>query len=154
MTINSLLLVLMAWSVLVWVGGAITGQIWMFRAGQRRDFQLRATLIPYINWIIRTVYIPMASTALTCGLILIWRLDIPFATPWIAFPLSVFFVTIIVGSVYSLPEYGRLITLLDHGTPHDKRIHQRIELAAWVNRIELLFVLLAIGGLVAQIPIE
>jgi uncharacterized membrane protein len=150
MTLNTLLLILMACSIIIWVGGAITGQIWMFRAGQRGDMQLRAALIPYINWIIRFVYIPMASIAGTCGILLVWRSGLPFTTPWILFPLLVFITTIIVGSVYSLPEYSRLVTLLRAGDERDPVLQRRIEIAAWVNRIELLLVLIGVIGIIGQ----
>lgn len=150
MTLNAILAALMACGIIIWVGGAITGQIWMFRARQLGDLQLRATLIPYINWIIRTIYIPMASVVGTCGLLLAWRSEISLTTPWVLFPMIVFIGTIIVGSAYSLPEYARLVTLLQDGNLRDPAIQRRIEVAAWVNRIELFLVLIGLIGIIVQ----
>lgn len=45
-------------STMVWVGGAVTGQIWMARARLTDDHATRAMLLPQINWIIRRVYTP------------------------------------------------------------------------------------------------
>ena len=150
MTFNTMLLALMACCLIIWVGGAITGQIWMFRAGQRGDLTLRAALIPYINWIIRFVYIPMSATAFTCGLLLAWRNGIPFTTPWLLFPVVVFLTTVLVGSIYSLPEYGRLTALLRDSNGRDPAIQRRIEVTAWVNRGELLLVLISLIGIIVQ----
>lgn len=150
MTLNTVLLALIACCLMIWVGGAITGQIWMFRAGRQGDLALRAALIPYIHWIIRFVYIPMAAIAVTCGLVLAWRNGIPFTTPWLLFPLVVFLGTVIVGSVYSLPEYGRLVTLLRTNEAQNPAIQRRIEIAAWVNRVELLLVVIGLIGLIVQ----
>jgi uncharacterized membrane protein len=150
MLLNKMLLALMVCSLMIWVGGAITGQIWMFRAGQRSDLQLRAALIPYINWIIRFVYIPMASIAGSTGVLLAWRTGIPFTTPWILFPLGIFLATIVIGSVYSLPEYARLVNALRDADGHDPRLQRRIDIAAWVNRIELVLVLTGVIGIVIQ----
>jgi hypothetical protein len=143
----------MALSLIVWVGGAITGQIWMFRAELRRELELRATFIPLINWIIRAVYIPIAATAFTCGMLLVWRLGLPFTVPWTLFPIGVFLGTIVVGSVYSLPEYGRLVALLHTVGPRDSALQRRITVAAWVNRVELLLVLMSLVGIMLQVPI-
>jgi hypothetical protein len=65
----------------------------------------------------------------------------------------VFVGTIGVGSFYSLPEYARIVTLLGANDPRDPRLQQRIEIAAWVNRIELFFVLIGLIGIVLQAPI-
>jgi uncharacterized membrane protein len=151
MTLDTLLLALMACGLVIWVGGAITGQIWMFYAGQRGDFALRAALIPYINWIIRYIYIPLAATAFICGLVLAWRNGIPFTTPWILFPIIVFVATVITGSFYSLPEYSRLVHLLRTGDGRDQMLQRRITIAAWVNRIELLLVLIGLVGVIIQL---
>lgn len=123
----------------------------MFRAGQRGDLALRAALVPYINWIFRFVYIPMSATAVTSGLLLAWRAGIPFTTPWLVFPIVVFLATVVVGSVYSLPECGRLTALLRDANGRDQAIQRRIDVAAWVNRIELTLVVIGLIGISVQL---
>lgn len=150
MALNSWLAVLLTLSLGIWVGGAITGQIWMFRAGLRGDLVTRATLLPQINWIIRAIYIPMAVTAVTSGLLLAWRTGASLTAPWLLFPLAVFGATIVVGSLYSLPEYTRLVRILRERGPNDGALQRRIDIAAWVNRVELLLVLVGIVGIVLQ----
>lgn len=137
-------------STMVWVGGAITGQVWMARARLTDDHSTRAMLLPQINWIIRRVYIPMAATAFTSGLLLAWRTGTPLRAPWVLFPIIVFLATVLTGSLYSLPEYTRLVTLLHDHSPEEPSLDRRIELAAWVNRVELALVLVGIVGIVAQ----
>jgi hypothetical protein len=149
--LDSWLIIIMALCLIIWVGGAISGQIWMFRAGQRGDLQLRALLIPYINWIIRFVYVPLAATAFTCGLLLVWRAGISFASPWVLFPIIVFLGTIVVGSFYSLPEYARLTKAFNAQNSGDPELQRRVEIAAWVNRIELTLVVLGLIGILAQV---
>lgn len=150
LTLNEFLLVLLMLSLMIWVGGALTGQIWMFRAGLHGDVATRAILLPQINWIIRYVYIPMAATAFMSGILLAWRNDIPWTTPWLLFPVVVFLATILVGSIYSLPEYARLVQHLRQGKPQDSNWQRRIEVAAWVNRVELLLVIVGLIGLIVQ----
>ena len=40
----------------MWVGGALTGQLWMARAQHQRDAAFAAGLVPWISWTIPRVY--------------------------------------------------------------------------------------------------
>lgn len=148
--LTTILVTLLVLSLIVWVGGAITGQIWMFRAGQQGDLNTRVVLLPQILWIIRRVYIPMAATAFTSGLLLAWRAGVSWTAPWLLFPVIVFIATVVVGSLYSLPEYSRLVALLGHRSASDPELQRRIEIAAWVNRVELGLVLIGVVGVIVQ----
>jgi len=62
----------------------------------------------------------------------------------------VFLVTVIVGSVYSLPKYGRLVALLHTSDDQHPLLQRRIAIAAWVNRVELLLVVIGLVGMIVQ----
>jgi hypothetical protein len=66
------------------------------------------------------------------------------------FPILVFVATIRMGSVYSLPEYKRLTRVLEERGAQDRDFQQRLTRAAWLNRIELGFVVLGIIGIIVQ----
>lgn len=150
MLLDHILVSLLAVSLILWVGGAVTGQIWMFRARTLGDMTFTATLVPYINWIIRRIYVPAAATAFSSGMILAWRSGVPFTTPWLLFLIVVFLATIAVGSSYSLPEYARLAAQAQDNS-QDPALHRRIATAAWVNRVELLLVLTGLVGVINQV---
>ncbi len=143
--LEQLLFTLLILSLMLWVGGAVTGQIWMFRARTLGDDAFAAKVVPYVNWIIRRVYIPAAATAFTSGMLLVWLKELSVTSPWLIFLISVFLATIVVGSVYSLPEYNRLENIAQQD-PSNQMLHRRLNRAAWVNRVELTLVLVGVVG--------
>ena len=150
MTLPQLLLSLLILSLIVWVGGAVTGQIIVARALATDKTTFAANMIPYVNWIIPHVYIPAAVTAATSGLVLAYLQNVPFTTPWLLFLLVVFVATNIMGSVYSLPEYRRLTRMLEERGPRDEEIQRRLVRASWLNRVELLLIVMGLVGVIAQ----
>jgi hypothetical protein len=147
MLFNELLAALLVLSLIFWVGGAITGQIMLARARVLHDMTFAANLIPMVRWLITTIYIPAAATAFTSGLVLAYLNGISLTTPWLLFLIFVFTATVIMGSVYSLPEYKRLTQMLNERGPHDMELHRRLTLAAWFNRIELCLIVIGLVGI-------
>lgn len=151
MTFVELLIVLLVLSLILWVGGAITGQIMLVRARVIHDTTFAANLIPMVRWLITTIYIPAAATAFTSGLVLAYLNDVSFTTPWLLFLILVFMATVIMGSVYSLPEYKRLTQVLNERGPQDAGLQHRLTVAAWLNRLELSLVVIGLVGLMAHL---
>lgn len=147
MTFHELLFVLFASSLVLWLGGAITGQLMLARSRVLHDVTFAARLIPMVRWLITTIYIPAATTAFASGLLLAYRNGVSFTTPWLLFLIVVFVVTVIIGSVYSLPEYQRLTKVLNERGPQDKDLQRRLTVAAWLNRAELCLVVLGLIGM-------
>lgn len=149
-TPDALLLLLLVVSLVVWVGGALTGQLWMARAQHRGDAAFAAGLVPWLLWTIPRVYIPASLIAVAAGSVLALRHGVALTTPWVLFPLLVYAATVVTGTVYSLPEYRRLAALAGQRDPRDPELQRRIATAAWVNRVELLLVLLGLAGLITR----
>ena len=139
-------------SVVIWVGGAITGQIMLARA--REDDVLVVLLVEHVRWLITHVYIPSATAALLAGLGLAFVTGTPLTAWYVAFPLALYVGLAIMGGMYSLPEYKRFLEAADrHGVSvlSDPDWHRRLWRTAWLNRIELALFAIAFVGVIAQI---
>ena len=135
----------------LWVGGAITGQIMMARAKARQDRQLMVGLTREISWIIPRFYIPVGLIGMVAGLALLLLSEVSFFSWWVLFPLLVYLGIVVMGSVYSLPEYGRLNEMFARRGENDPEAHRRLTVAAWVNRVELVVVAAALFGIVVGV---
>jgi uncharacterized membrane protein len=137
-------------AIVVWIGGAITGQIMLARA--RDDDVLVVLLVEEVRWLITRVYIPSATIAFLSGLGLAIVTGTPLTAWYVAFPLVLYVVLALMGGAYSLPEYNRLLEAADqHGIAvvSDPEWNNRLWTTAWLNRVELaLFALAIIGGIV------
>lgn len=102
---------LFAVGLAVWVGGAVTGQIMMARAEARGDNGFMVGLTREIAWIVPRVYIPAGVVGICAGLLLLFLSGVSFLSWWVLFPILVYLGIIVMGSAYSLPEYGRLNAL-------------------------------------------
>lgn len=67
---------------------------------------------------------------------------------WVIFSAALYFVIVVMGTVYSLPEYGRLVRMVAERGEGDPEAHARLVRAAWVNRAELFLVFVALFGIV------
>jgi hypothetical protein len=135
----------------LWVGGAVTGQVMMARAKARKDYRTVVVLTREVSWIIPRVYIPVGVLAIASGLALVVLTGTSFFAWWVVLPILVYLGIVVMGSAYSLPEYGRLNRMFAERGERDPEAHRRLTRAAWVNRIELAIVALALFGIVAGV---
>jgi hypothetical protein len=147
MGVEAVLWFLFAVGLALWVGGAVTGQVMMARAKARKDRGLMVGLTREVAWIIPHLYIPVGIVGIGAGLALLFLTGTGLFAWWVLFPLAVYLGIIVMGSVYSLPEYGRLNRMFAERGENDPEAHRRLMRAAWVNRIELAIVLLALFGI-------
>lgn len=131
--LEAVLSVLAIAAVVLWVGGAVTGQVWMVLL--RRDPRTRHALVPLILWTITRVYIPAAAVAgsSVAGLVLLGVVPV---TGWLLALAAVFALTMAVGSLCSLPEYRRLAAAIAWGDG-GASVDARLIVASWMNRVEL-----------------
>ena len=142
---------LFAMGLALWVGGAVTGQIMIARAEARKDYRAVVALTREISWIIPRVYIPVGILAIISGLALVVLTGTSFFSWWLVFPTLVYLGIVVMGSTYSLPEYGTLNRMFAERGERDPEAHRRLRRAAWVNRIELVIVAVALFGIVAGV---
>jgi hypothetical protein len=135
----------------LWVGGAVTGQVMMARAKARKDDAMVAGLTEQVSWIIPRVYIPVGIVGIAAGVALAVLSGVSFLSWWVLLPVLVYLGIIVMGSAYSLPEYGRLNRMFAERGEHDHETHRRLVRAAWVNRAELVIVAVALFGIVVGV---
>lgn len=144
----SLLASLLFLSLVVWVGGAVTGQL-LF-AQTREDGAFTVRLVRAFRWLIVWVYIPAASIAAASAVGLALSTGVSLATWWVALPLVMYVGLAVMGGVYSLPTYDRLIRDAEaHGT--SAAWYRTLWRAVWVNRIELALFAVAFLVVIVQV---
>lgn len=153
-SLDRLLRFLFAAGVGVWVGGATTLQILMARATRSDDPRALAAGMDQVNWAIRSVFIPAGVLAAPAGLLLVARTDATFRDRWVERPILLYGAVIVTGSVYSLPEYTRLLALADQRGGADPELRRRLRRATWVNRVELALVYRVLFDLLARTGIR
>lgn len=121
---------LFAVGLAMWVGGAVTGRIMMARAKARKDHRLMAGLTREVAWIIPHFYIPVGIVAVFAGVVLLWLTGTSLLSTWVLFPVAVYLGIIVMGSVYSLPEYARLNRMFAERGEDAPETHRRLMRAA------------------------
>lgn len=129
-------------ALVLWVGGAVSGQILLARLLDR-DADGRQVLdyLRQLLWIIPRFYVPLGFVALGCGLGLVAVTGTGFATPAVLVPLGLYLLTAIAGSAISAPGYVRLVRLAETAGADHPDVRRRLLPLAWVNRAELALVL-------------
>ncbi len=138
-------------SLVVWVGGAITGQFMLARARARRDNVQVVLLVEQVRWLITHVYIPAGAVAFVSGVGLALATGTPLTAWYVVLPLLMYVGLAFMGGLYSLPEYTRLVKAAGERGVSDPEWHQRLWKAAWVNRIELALFAAVFVAVIAQI---
>ena len=135
----------------LWVGGAVTGQVLMARVKARKDYHTVVALTREVSWIIPCVYIPAGILAIVSGLALVMITGTSLFSWWVVLPILVYLGIVVMGSTYSLPEYGRLNRMFAERGERDPEAHRRLRQAAWVNRVELVIVAVTLFGIVVGV---
>ena len=150
--LDHLLLSVALLSLVLWVGGAVTGQIMLIRARTTGNQLFSAHLILIINWLIPSVYVPASLLAVTSGIWLMLRQGAPLLEPWPLYLFVVYLATVLMGSFYSLPEYKALSAKVKPGMLPSSDVQRRLTRASLLNRLELLLVSIGLVGLVFTLP--
>lgn len=141
MTILHWLIFAIALSLVLWVGGAVSGQILLARlldrdmTGAETSAYLRQLL-----WIIPRVYVPLGIIAVGCGILLVSMTGADPLSPAISIPFVLYAVTAVAGSVVSAPGYRNLLRANENGLSREDFRRKLLPLA-WINRSELALVL-------------
>lgn len=131
----------LAASVVVWVGGAISGQLILARILDTAGGSEVLTYLRQLLWIIPRIYVPAGFLALACGLGLAARTDVAFTSAQVVVPVALYTMTAVAGAAISAPGYVRLVRLADRAGPDHPDIRRRLQPLAWLNRVELTLVL-------------
>lgn len=148
-TLDQWLTYLLVVGLVVWVGGAITGQILLAHALDR-DGSQALSLVGQIMWIVPRVYVPVGTVAVAAGIALAVRQGLDLTAGWILMPVALYVATAILGTTVSAPGYVRLARLAERTGPADPRYRHGLLRLAWLNRSELALVLLALLLLITR----
>ncbi|RKN48440.1 hypothetical protein [Micromonospora endolithica] len=130
----------LAVSLVLWVGGAVSGQILLARLLDRGTGEQVLDYLRQLLWIIPRVYVPLGFVAVACGLALVTHTGESYLQPRVLIPLALYVLTAIAGSAISAPGYLKLLRLADQHGPDHPAVRQRLQPLAWLNRIELALV--------------
>jgi hypothetical protein len=126
--------------LVIWVGGAISGQVLLARLLDRAAGQEVLNYLRLLLWIIPWLYVPIGMVGVGCGIALLVVTGVPFAQPLVIVPLALYGLTAVAGAVFSAPGYVRLIRFAEIHGADDPRVRQRLLPLAWLNRVELTLV--------------
>lgn len=140
MTIQQLLLLILLTGLGVWIGGAISLQVLIARAQLRNEYTQTITLMRQILWIVTRLFVPIGMLGVLAGVGLVFVTDAQFSDTYVFLPLLLYLMIALVGTFFSFPEYQRLDKLAQERGDDDMEVQQRLNRAAWVNRIELVIV--------------
>jgi uncharacterized membrane protein len=130
-------------AAVVWVGGALTVQLFAMRASASGDGQRLATTAADIEFIGTRTFIPASLVLIVFGFLLIHdgRWDYTF---WIVFALAVWVASFLVGSAFLGPESGRVNKAIERDGVDHPDTQARIRRIFLVSRIELVFLVLVV----------
>lgn len=141
MSLQSWLVFGLGASLVLWVGGAVSGQVLLARLLDRASGQQVLDYLRQLLWIIPRMYVPLGFVALGCGLALVATTGTTFTQPAVIGPLALYLLTAVAGAAVSAPGYVRLIRLAETQGPDDPAVRRRLLPLAWVNRVELALVI-------------
>lgn len=126
--------------LVIWVGGAVSGQVLLARLLDRASDQQVLDYLRLLLWIIPWLYVPVGMAGVGCGVALALETGVELSRPSVILPLTLYGLTAVAGALVSAPGYIRLIRYTEkHGT-ENLRLRQRLLPLAWLNRIELTLV--------------
>lgn len=133
MTLNDWLLAAFVSAIGLWLGGAITAEIWLASARRRSDPQLLAHVLPLAGITHMRLYLPLAVVACASGLGLAWRLGLSLGEWWVRAPVVVYMAALLVSVRYLLPAYRELARLT--ANPETASVvGRRLDRVSWVSR--------------------
>ena len=127
-------------SLVLWVGGAVSGQILLARLLDRDvEGDETAAYLRQLLWIIPRFYVPLGFVAVGCGAALVLLTGANPLAPAILIPFALYLLTAVAGSAISAPGYVRLLRAHSAGLSQSE-FRRRLLPLAWLNRVELALV--------------
>ena len=136
-------------TAIVWVGGALFGQLLAFRILGENDPQRLGKFSRDMEAIGMRTFLPASLLLVVLGFVLVSNGDWPY-TFWIVFAIVVWLLSFVVEGFFLGPESGRVGRLLEERGGVDAEIQGRIERILLSARIELLLLALAAVDMVLK----
>ena len=138
-------------AAVIWVGGAVTLQLFAIRATSSGDPAKLIELGPNAEWIGKRVFTPASVLVLVMGIwMTIERPEVAFGDTWIVIGLAGIIFSALVGSIFLGPESGRIAKLIEAKGPTDPEVPRRMSRLFLVSRIELAVLLLVVIDMVVR----
>ena len=138
-------------AAVIWVGGAVTVQVFAVRATATGDPTKLVELGPNLEWIGTRIFTPASLLVLAMGIwMVIDRPDIGFGDAWIVIGLGGITFSALVGSLFLGPESGRIGRLIEQHGPTYEEVPRRMKRIFLVSRIELVILLLVVIDMVVR----
>jgi uncharacterized membrane protein len=138
-------------AAVIWVGGAFTLQVLLFKATRAGDLARSAALGQDAAYVGQRVFFHASVAILFFG---IWMVvDQPawaFGQTWIVIGLAVSILSAAVGMAYFGPESQRLGTMAAERGLNDTEVQSRLKRLTLISRIELLLLFLVVADMVAK----
>ena len=130
-------------SVVVWVGGGVTMQLFTLRLMNATDEDRMAGFLKDVEWIGTRVYAPASLVVLVFGFLLVHEGNIGFPF-WVVFGLAVVVYVFISDVVFLSPESKRVGVLVASRGSADPEVRRRLRRILALSRFENLLLLLVV----------
>ena len=138
-------------AAILWVGGAITTQIYAIRADRSGDaghFQLVAG---EAEWVGQRFYLGASLVVLATGIAMVVKEEfLAFGDPFIVIGLGGALFSALLGSLYLGPESGRIKRLSQERGWDDPEVVRRTRTIFLLSRIELVVLVLVVVNMVVR----
>lgn len=147
MTTYELLKTLHVLAAVVWVGGAVTLQLFAMRAQGSDDPMRLAGFAKDAEWVGTRVFIPASLLLVVLG---VWMVidSWSFGQTWILLGIGGYGFSFLVGSFFLGPESGRIGKMMDERGPADGEVMARIQRIFLVSRVEMFVLLFVVAVMV------
>ncbi|MGW4528712.1 hypothetical protein [Amycolatopsis sp. NPDC004378] len=141
-TVDQVLVLALGASLVLWVGGAVSGQVLLARLlDHDHDSAETFAYLRRLLWIIPRFYVPVGVVAAASGAALAARTGTSFADPHVWIPLALYLATAVLGAAVSAPGYVRILRDAEPLSADHEAFLRRLVPLSWVNRVELCLVL-------------
>jgi uncharacterized membrane protein len=133
-------------AAVVWVGGALTIQLFAMRARAAHSGQRMADFAADAEFVGMRVFMPASLVLIVFGFLLIHQGHWGYKA-WVVFPLVVWVLSFLTGAGFLGPESGRLNALIAREGVDHPEVSARIDRIFLVSRIELVLLLLVVADM-------
>jgi uncharacterized membrane protein len=130
-------------AAVVWVGGAVTMQLFAIRATRGGDNGYLVSLTKDIEFIGTRLFIPASLLLVIFGFLLVNEGDLDYEF-WIVFPICVWAASFAVGAAFLGPESGRVSKAFAAEGPDSVEGQARLRRVFLISRVELALLLLVV----------
>jgi uncharacterized membrane protein len=135
---------------ILWIGGAITVNIFATRAIRSADGPRIAMFAKETAWVGQRVFFPSSVLVLLFGIFAVLNRHLGFTDTWILLGLIGIGLTIVTGSTFLGPESRRIGELIDARGGDDPEVKRRLSRVVAVARIDLVVLLLVVVDMVLK----